>query len=161
MRVAPCLEPDPIRRGPGANFGQKVAQKPKLKFKFEFPRKTILSTLLFFEPDPLEWVSGPSLAGNWPNNQNLNYDFYMKACGQCRRPLPHLQVARVQAAKLLAAGLQAAGLQAAGLKAARVALQAAGLQAAGLQAARVAPQAKGQPSTDTTFIAVAPTDFEL
>ncbi len=32
--VALFVEPGPIKRGPGANFGQKVAQKPKLKFKF-------------------------------------------------------------------------------------------------------------------------------
>ena len=71
------------------------------------------------------------------------YCFDLKAFGQCRRPLPHLQGAGCKAAGCKAAGLQAAGLQAAGLKAARVALQAAGLQAAGLQAARVALQAAG------------------
>jgi hypothetical protein len=34
----------------------------------------------FFEPDPLEWVSGPSLAGKGPKKQNLNYRVFEIDC---------------------------------------------------------------------------------
>ncbi len=30
----------------------------------------------FFKPDPLERVSGPSSAGNWPKTQIKDYNFY-------------------------------------------------------------------------------------